>query len=511
MSMPISARVVLLLAAILCCGSSLAQVAPDEHYLIVTDESLATAFDELRDFRQQQGYQAELVTMQHILSSTEPGEDDAATVRSYLAGRHQSGELDLVLLGGDSGFVPPRLCWHDSGYEDPVQYASDLYFACLEGDWNADGDSLYAEPEDEPDLTPELALGRAPVSSIGEASAFVAKVLAFEVDADSRRSRALLAAKVFLPHGWQPGQEVVLDFSDYCEPLVPLLAALPSAVQSTRLYQNHTAYEGSEYLTAAGLLAALQAGDHGLAEIACVADATAIDCGDALIQSDDLTALTNGNDGAMVVALYGGAAAFHQEEDGLLEAAVASEQGGFVGAIGATAVPYIVPINTFRDGYYAHLADAGDPRVGLAWQAGQLHLNEQGSVVYGFIQQTITLLGDPALALWGDVVVSIEDEEQDTPPAASTLTLDPAHPNPFNPRTTLSFRLDEAADVSLTIFDARGRHVRGLMANRWTAAGGHEVSWNGTDDAGRPLPSGAYLVQLRAGRQVRSGRMVLAK
>jgi len=511
MSIPISTRVVLLLAAILCCGSALAQIAPDEHYLIVTDESLAAAFDELRDFRQQQGYQAELVTMQHILSSTEPGEDDAATLRLYLADRYQNGELDMVLLGGDSGVVPPRLCWHTYGLDDHVQYASDLYFACLEGNWNADGDSLYAEPEDEPDLTPELALGRAPVSSVGEASTFVAKVLAFEVDADSRRSRAMLAAKVFLPHAWQPGQEVVLDFAEYCEPLVPLLASLPSPVQSTRLYQNHTAYDGAEYLTAAGLLTALQAGDHGLAEIACQADATAIDCGDATIHRDDLTALTNGDRGAMVLALYGGAAVFHQEEDGLLEAAVASEQGGFVGAIGATAVPFIVPVNIFRDGYYAHLAEADDPRVGIAWQAGQLHLHETGSVLFGFVQQTITLLGDPALALWGDLVVSIEDDEQDTPPAASTLTLDPAHPNPFNPRTTLSFSLDEAADVSLNIYDARGRHVRGLVADRWTAAGGHEVSWNGTDDAGRPMPSGLYLVQLRAGQQVRSGRMVLAK
>lgn len=72
------------------------------------------------------------------------------------------------------------------------------------------------------------------------------------------------------------------------------------------------------------------------------------------------------------------------------------------------------------------------------------------------------------------------------------------YPNPFNPRTTLRFALDQGQDVSLDIHDLAGRLVRRLVAER-LPAGEHAVTWDGLDDAGRGVASGQYVARLRAG------------
>jgi agmatine/peptidylarginine deiminase len=71
------------------------------------------------------------------------------------------------------------------------------------------------------------------------------------------------------------------------------------------------------------------------------------------------------------------------------------------------------------------------------------------------------------------------------------------HPNPFNPATTFAFDLHHAGHAELVVLDARGRRVRTLI-DRVCAGGTTEVVWDGTDDAGRRLPSGTYVYRLRA-------------
>jgi hypothetical protein len=74
-----------------------------------------------------------------------------------------------------------------------------------------------------------------------------------------------------------------------------------------------------------------------------------------------------------------------------------------------------------------------------------------------------------------------------------------ATPNPFNPRSTVSFTLPEAAVVSLDVVDARGQRVAQLLRRVRVGAGRHRVRFPGTDAAGRSLPTGVYLVRLRVG------------
>ncbi len=93
-------------------------------------------------------------------------------------------------------------------------------------------------------------------------------------------------------------------------------------------------------------------------------------------------------------------------------------------------------------------------------------------------------------------------------PAA--LSLLPAHPNPFNPWTKLSFDLPAAGRVQLEIFDVSGRRVTTLI-DESREAGRHEIAWNGLDDSGRAVASGVYLSRLGTAVGVRSERLVLLR
>ena len=73
--------------------------------------------------------------------------------------------------------------------------------------------------------------------------------------------------------------------------------------------------------------------------------------------------------------------------------------------------------------------------------------------------------------------------------------LHPAYPNPFNPETRLRFELAEAAEVTVAIYDIRGRRVRLLVQKRYPA-GRHDLVWKGIDDTGRSVASGVYFVRI---------------
>ena len=95
----------------------------------------------------------------------------------------------------------------------------------------------------------------------------------------------------------------------------------------------------------------------------------------------------------------------------------------------------------------------------------------------------------------------------DTPYLARLL---PNYPNPFNPMTTISFELPVEQNVNLTIYAVDGRRVKTLIDGS-RGAGLNAVNWDGTDHAGRAMPSGTYLYQLRTGQTVATERMVLAR
>ena len=113
----------------------------------------------------------------------------------------------------------------------------------------------------------------------------------------------------------------------------------------------------------------------------------------------------------------------------------------------------------------------------------------------------------PALHFFGSSAVATSAPEET--PAAVTKLL-PNFPNPFNPKTTLSFNMSEAGDVQLGIFDVQGRLVR-LLMDQHVAAGPHAIEWDGNNAQGEKMSSGVYFSKLMTKDDVQTRKMVLIK
>ena len=91
----------------------------------------------------------------------------------------------------------------------------------------------------------------------------------------------------------------------------------------------------------------------------------------------------------------------------------------------------------------------------------------------------------------------------------------PNFPNPFNPETWIPFELEEASNVSIHIYGMDGRPVRALELGERPmgvhADTGNAAYWDGRNDLGEAVASGAYVYELRAGGYRETRRMVVLK
>jgi hypothetical protein len=76
-----------------------------------------------------------------------------------------------------------------------------------------------------------------------------------------------------------------------------------------------------------------------------------------------------------------------------------------------------------------------------------------------------------------------------------------SYPNPFNPATVIPLTLPADGQVQVEILNLAGQQIRVLQDGR-LAPGEHELTWDGRNEAGRSVASGAYLCRARIGNQV---------
>ena len=92
----------------------------------------------------------------------------------------------------------------------------------------------------------------------------------------------------------------------------------------------------------------------------------------------------------------------------------------------------------------------------------------------------------------------------------SDFVLHHNYPNPFNPSTTIEFGVPSPSRVTIEVFNVLGAKVRTLV-DEVESAGFYRIEWGGTDDTGRPVPTGVYLCRMRAGSAVHVRKMLLMK
>ena len=84
------------------------------------------------------------------------------------------------------------------------------------------------------------------------------------------------------------------------------------------------------------------------------------------------------------------------------------------------------------------------------------------------------------------------------------------YPNPFNPITAINYDLPEVRDVNIIIYDLLGRTIRHLDLNK-VKAGRHKFVWHGTNDYGKRVSTGIYFLQITAGQDIQTQKMLLLK
>ena len=79
------------------------------------------------------------------------------------------------------------------------------------------------------------------------------------------------------------------------------------------------------------------------------------------------------------------------------------------------------------------------------------------------------------------------------------------YPNPFNASTQIRFNLQKSGPVTLKVYNLLGMEIETLLSGLKTA-GVYIVTWNADG-----LPSGLYLVRLKAGEFIQTKKLLLQK
>ncbi len=132
---------------------------------------------------------------------------------------------------------------------------------------------------------------------------------------------------------------------------------------------------------------------------------------------------------------------------------------------------------------------------------GILDISELGLPLYDLINNIrvwdgdndgITIIDMGAYEFDAPLFVGIEPDHLITKPAVYSLS---NYPNPFNPKTTISFSIPEESKVELIVFNIKGQKVKTLINNQYSK-GNHFIVWSGDDNIGSLVSSGVYLYNL---------------
>jgi len=178
----------------------------DYDLLILTSDTFKDGFDLLKKSHDENCTSTIIKTLSDI------GSSDLDDIRNYIRDAYNNWSIDYVLIGGDSNIIPAPVLWVyglDEGTDPYETYMpSDLYYACLDGPYNYDGDDKWGEPTDgenggDVDLFAEVYVGRACVGDISEVNNFVTKTIAYlsRNHDDEYLSNACFAGEYLGDHG----------------------------------------------------------------------------------------------------------------------------------------------------------------------------------------------------------------------------------------------------------------------------------------------------------------------
>jgi len=217
-------------------------------YVIITNEDLYSVFQDFADWKETTyGLTTYVETVENIYSGYS-GADDPEKIRNFIIDAYSSWDTEYVLLGGDgdgansnqNAVVPHRGLYGKVGGYTDNDIAADLYYGCLDGEFDYDNDGTYGETGDgdgggDVDMLYDVYVGRIPAETETEANNHLNKIKDYEED--STPYKVLLIGEKLDPITWG---------GDYKDAVYEYMNEMPK----TTLYQKNGTFSKTNVINA---------------------------------------------------------------------------------------------------------------------------------------------------------------------------------------------------------------------------------------------------------------------
>lgn len=381
--------------------TELLAIMPEDSFqhLIITHQQLKSAFLPLVHWRTITGLPSQVQTTEWIQTHV-PGVDLAEKIRNYIKACWLYCGTRYVLLGGDTQIIPERQIFYADPYLPNNLLPSDLYYSDIidttfaAGFWqynfNRNGNLNYGElpqncgQNDGVDQTPDLFIGRAPVTNAYEAAIFVSKTISYEKSSLPDHTERLL----IMTDG---------NFAWFGEQANQIVSTQAPWIQSHRMYnpQSGSYYSGQELLTVPNGLNRMDQGfgliyhfDHGSPYALSLAkDHSSM--GGGWIYRPQVVGLGNAPRYSIMISPACSPNAF--DYSSIAEAFLKDENGGLAAFIGNSRVGWTSQYPQFNEFFQSIFRDSLE-RLGQVF-------NRMVDVGSPYAHYALNLLGDPALRI----------------------------------------------------------------------------------------------------------------
>lgn len=117
-----------------------------------------------------------------------------------------------------------------------------------------------------------------------------------------------------------------------------------------------------------------------------------------------------------------------------------------------------------------------------------------------------TLSGDDYCTIYGDLLPKENDEIVNKEAVEEIIEYEISnYPNPYNPTTTINYKIKEMGNVNITVYDALGREVS-VLVNDFKQPGEYNVLFDGSN-----LSNGVYYYRMQSGNFLETKKMIMMK
>lgn len=185
-------------------------------YLIITSQKLTLAFEKLRKWKTIKGVKTKVISTAQI-SNNYDGNSMQLKIKNCIKEHVTKNGVKWVLLGGDDTIIPVMGCYgrvpSSNGIVEDLTIPTDMFYACFNGafDWNANGNDIIGEPDDDVVLIPDVYISRLPVRTAEHIKNYITKLINYEqgyIDMSYLNRMILFGTKLwnYLPSGLSDAQ-----------------------------------------------------------------------------------------------------------------------------------------------------------------------------------------------------------------------------------------------------------------------------------------------------------------